>query len=82
MVCSCPLGVQALGFPSCCRSGSAITCVLPGATQHDLQSNLQMAATCAGLGVSQVKPSYESILVAAGAGPWATYQEVQGLETL
>ena len=50
MVCSYPLGMQALEFPKCCRPGSATTYVLPGATQPEQQSNLQMAPTCAGLG--------------------------------
>ena len=39
----------------------------------------EMVATCAGLGDSQLKPSYESRLVASGAGPGATKQEVQEL---
>ena len=38
-----------------------------------------MAATCAGLGDSQVKPSCESRLVADSAVPGATLQEVQEL---
>ena len=38
---------------------SATTCVLPGATLNELYSSLQMAATCTGLGGSQVKPSHE-----------------------
>ena len=36
-----------------------------------------MAATCAGVGEFQVRPSYESRLAAASAGPGATSQEVQ-----
>ena len=35
--------------------------------QHELQSNLQMPATCAGLRHSQVKPSCEPRLAAASA---------------
>ena len=81
MVCSCPLGAQALKFPRLCRPRSAPTCVLPGATLHELQSNLKMAATCHGLGGSQAKPNYEPRLAAANAGPGATFQEVQEQET-
>ena len=47
-------------------------CVLPGATQHELQSDLQMAATCAGLGGAQVKPSCEPRPATASARPGAT----------
>ena len=72
MVCSCPLGAKALGFPGWYRPSSTPTCVLPGATLYELQSNLQMASTCARLGDSQVKPNSESSLVAAIAGPAAT----------
>ena len=34
---------------------SAVAHVLPGANQHELQSNLLMAATCAELGGAQVR---------------------------
>ena len=50
MVCSCPLGALALRSPGL---RSATTCLLPKATLHELQSNLQYADTCAGLGGSQ-----------------------------
>ena len=66
---SCLLGVQALGFARLGRPGSATTCVPPEASQHELQSNLQMAATYAGLGVSQVKPNYDPKLTLVSAGP-------------
>ena len=72
MVCNCTLGVQALGFPGWCRLRSAPTCVLPGATLHKLQSNLQMAATCAGLGDTQAMPICACRLAAASANPGAT----------
>ena len=72
MVCSFPLGMQAWGFTEQCRSGSATTYVLPGACQHELLSNLKMAATCAGLGSSKVKPNCEQRLAAASARPGAT----------
>ena len=38
MVYSCPLGMQTLGFPGWCRPRSVTTCVLPRATQHELQT--------------------------------------------
>ena len=79
MVCSCPLSAQVLAFPRWCRPRSAPTCVLPRAL-HELQSNLQMAATCAGLEVPGVKPSHEPQLATATARPEATSEEVWGLE--
>ena len=51
---------------------SPTTCALPEATLHELQSNLQMAAICAGLGDAQERPSCEPRLAAASAGPGAT----------
>ena len=77
MVCSCSLGAQVLGFPGWCRS--VLACVLPGVTQCELQSNLQMVATFAGLAVSQVVPNYDPKLAAATAGPGATHPEGGGL---
>ena len=49
VVYSCPLGVQAIGFPSWYRPRTATTCILSRDTLHELQNNLQMAVTCAGL---------------------------------
>ena len=43
-------GCAGSGDSGRCRPRSAATCVLPGATHHELQSNLQMAATFTGLG--------------------------------
>ena len=48
------------------------SCVLPGSSGHDLQSDLQVATTCAGLGGAQVKPSCEPRLIADSARPGAT----------
>ena len=45
---------------------------LPGATQYELQCDLPMAATCAGLGGAQGRPSFEPRLAATNAGPGAT----------
>ena len=45
--------------------------VLPETTQHELQSNLQITATCTGLGGSQVKPNCDPKLAAANAKPGA-----------
>ncbi|XP_045056113.2 solute carrier family 22 member 13 isoform X2 [Desmodus rotundus] len=50
---SCPLGALALGCPGRYRPRSPTACVLPGATWHELQSDLQMATTRAGLGGAQ-----------------------------
>ena len=44
-----PAECEALGF----SSWYWVVCVLPEATLNELQSNLQIAATCAGLGGSQ-----------------------------
>ena len=41
MVCSCPLGALALGFPGRYRPRSASTCFLPRATLPEVQSNLR-----------------------------------------
>ena len=54
------------------RPSSADTSLLLGATQHELQSYLQMSATCAGLGGAQLRPSCEPRLAAASAGSGAT----------
>ena len=43
------------------------TCALPEATQHELQSNLQMVATCSGLGCAWVWPSCELRLAVTSA---------------
>ena len=51
MVCSCPLGTQALGFPRWCRPRSACTCVLPRATLHELWGNLRWLLFVLGLGI-------------------------------
>ena len=69
MVYSCPLGVLALGFPGWCKPRSAPTCVFPPGHPAWAIKQFEMAATCAGLGDSQVKPSCESRLAAASAGP-------------
>ena len=41
-------------------------CALPGATQPELQSDLQMTATCAGLGSAQERLSCRSRPVLPG----------------
>lgn len=49
-----------------CRPISAATCVLPGATWHELQNGLQIIASCTGLGGAwerlscEVKPAATS----------------------
>ena len=49
----------ALGTSRKCRPRSAAACVLPRATQHELQSNLPMAAIYAGIGGAQERSSSE-----------------------
>ena len=71
MVYSCPLGALALGFSGWCKPSSAPTCVLPRATLHELQSNLQMAATRVGLGGFQEKPNCDPKLAATSGQPGA-----------
>ena len=71
MVHSCPLGVQALGFPEWYRPKSAPTCVFVQVHLAWAIKQSEMAVTCAGLGDSQVKPSCESRLAAASARPGA-----------
>ena len=58
----------ALGPPGRFMPRSAAACVLPRATWHELQSDLLL---CSGLGVAQVRPSYEPRVAAASAGPGA-----------
>lgn len=65
-------GLLALGPLRKFRPKSAVACVLPRATQHELQSNLKMASTCAGLGGAQVRPSCGPRLATASARPEAT----------
>ena len=50
MACSCPLCVLTLASVRKWRPWSPASCVLPRTSQHELQSDLQMAATCTGLG--------------------------------
>lgn len=45
---------------------------LPEATHHELQSDVQMAATCAGFGCAQMRPSCKPRPAVASAGPGAT----------
>ena len=49
MVCGCPVGVWALGFPRWYGSRSAPTCVLSRATVPELQSNLRLLLLVLGL---------------------------------
>ena len=51
---------------------SATANVLSRDTQLKLQNDLQMAATYAGFGGAQDRPSSEPMPVAASAGPGAT----------
>ena len=62
MVWSYPLDMMALGPPKRYRPRSMAACALPRATQHERQSNLQMAATCAGLEGAHQRPSCETNL--------------------
>lgn len=51
--------VLALGLQERYRSRLFATCILPGATQHELQSVLQVDAAYVGLGGAQVRPQCE-----------------------
>ena len=59
------------GFPKRCKPKGPPPVFCPRATIHELQSNLLMAATCAGLGSSQAKPSFEPRLAVASAMAWS-----------
>ena len=72
VVWSCPPDALALEPPRRYRPRSTATYVLLEATWCELQSDLQMAATCAGLGGAQVKPSCKPRLTAVSAGAAAT----------
>lgn len=55
---SCLLGELVLGPPRRCNS----SCLYPAwATRQELQSNLQVSATCAGLGNAKERPSYKRL---------------------
>ena len=58
--------------PRRCTPRSATTCALPRATQHELQNDLQMAATCTGLGGAQVRLSCKPRPATTDAKPGAT----------
>ena len=67
MVCSCPRGALA--------PRSATTSALPGTTQHKLQSDLEVAVTCAGFGDTQKRLTCKPKPAATRARPGATYQK-------
>ena len=54
------------------KSRSAAACALPEATEHELQSNLPMAASCAEHVGDQERPRCEPGPSATSAGPGAT----------
>ena len=66
VVCSCPLGKLALGFPGWCRPTLTPACVFLGHLDWVIKQS-EMVATCAGLGDSWEKLRYKSRLVAASA---------------
>ena len=71
VVCSCPLGVQALGFPWVVQAKvSSHLCFAQGHPAW-IRKQSEMAATYAGLGDFHVKPSCESRLAAGTAGSGA-----------
>ena len=57
-------------------SMSATACVLSGITQHKIQGNLRIAATYAGLGGTQARPTGEPMLAVPNGRPGATEREV------
>ena len=67
------------GPPGRYRPKSDTTYVLSWINQQKLQSDLQMAATCAELGGVQERPSCEPRLAAASAGPWGHLVKCTGL---
>ena len=69
MVRSCPWVALVLGG---CRPKSAYYCALPRATWHELQRDLQVAATCARLKIALGMPSCEPRLAAVSARPGAS----------
>lgn len=54
-----------------CRPRSA-SCALPGATWFEVQNDLQLFSSCAGLGGAWERVNCEPALAAASAGPKAT----------
>ena len=66
--CCYPLDAEALRFLGWCRAGSATTCVPPRATLLELQSKLQLAATCAGHEDFQAEPNCDPNLAPTSAG--------------
>lgn len=62
------------GFPGDAKSAAA--CALSRVTRCELQSNLQMAASCVGLGSTQERPVFVPIQAATNAELGVTYQEV------
>ena len=71
MVCSCPLGALALGFPGGAGQGLSPPVFCWGHSAWGIKQP-EMAATCARLGDSQAKPSCESRLTVASAGTEST----------
>ena len=59
------------GTKRCCTR-SAVICVLPKATWHELKSDLQMATTFVEVEGAQERPSCVPRLAAANAAPGAT----------
>lgn len=55
-----------------------VSCHLPGVTQHELQSELRMAATFAGFDGTQEKSSCKPVPVVFSAGPGFILQVVLG----
>ena len=67
------LGALVLGTPRRCRPRLGTACALPGPTYQELQNNLQIAATCAGLGGSQQSQVVNLgwLLLVLGLGPFS-----------
>ena len=54
------------------QANASLACALPRTTQHELQSDLQISATCAGLGGVWERANCEPSLADASAGSGAT----------
>ena len=76
-------GSTGSGFPGWCRPRLATTCVVPGATQHELQGYLQVAGNCVGLGGAPARHAVNQglLLLVPGLGPSRKrYRELLGTD--
>ena len=72
MVCNCPLDGHTLGLPRMIQAKVSPNLSFSQGHCAWAIKQSEMAATCAGFGDSQAKPSGKFSLAAASAGPGAT----------